>query len=393
MSSSSSDSLRSATKTRNTKLNVSLCLRDSWLILRARSRSSAAASAQSRTSTHVETLASAAARRPARGLERRKARQRLHRRASCRRSARSRCPGQRDYRLPFEFTAGTHDGGSSADRSAEGQRVRDAGRRPRALVLRQRRGLGRQSCSPATASSCPRRQDFGYDSYATLDVKDKVVLVLRYFPEDADHEDASAILARYADLRYKAHGRASARRQGDARRHRTHVAERRRDDPDDASTRRSPDRASSPRASAARSPRRSSHVNPGQDPRGGRSSRSTRATRTSPVSRFPIRRSPSARRSSAKSDGPQRRRRICRRRRRSARRPSRGWRSALTTIIWATARPAIRWRAKTRPAGCISARTTTRRERRRSWRRRDARRASRASATSCSASGRARSSA
>src|SRR5262249_10135310 len=36
-----------------------------------------------------------------------------------------------------------------------------------------------------------------------LDVKDKVVLVLRYFPEDADQK-TRGILARYADLRYKA---------------------------------------------------------------------------------------------------------------------------------------------------------------------------------------------
>ena len=49
----------------------------------------------------------------------------------------------------------------------------------------------------------PEGQDFGYDSYATLDVKDKIVLVLRYFPEDADQK-TKAILARYADLRYKA---------------------------------------------------------------------------------------------------------------------------------------------------------------------------------------------
>src|SRR5205814_5078067 len=49
----------------------------------------------------------------------------------------------------------------------------------------------------------PEAQNFGYDSYATLDVKDKVVLVLRYFPEDAD-VPTKQILARYADLRYKA---------------------------------------------------------------------------------------------------------------------------------------------------------------------------------------------
>jgi hypothetical protein len=49
----------------------------------------------------------------------------------------------------------------------------------------------------------PESQSFGYDSYATLDVKDKVVVVLRYFPEDADQQ-TRAILARYSDLRYKA---------------------------------------------------------------------------------------------------------------------------------------------------------------------------------------------
>jgi Peptidase family M28/PDZ domain/PA domain len=49
----------------------------------------------------------------------------------------------------------------------------------------------------------PESQNFGYDSYATLDVKDKVVVVFRYFPEDADPKTRQ-ILARYADLRYKA---------------------------------------------------------------------------------------------------------------------------------------------------------------------------------------------
>ena len=49
----------------------------------------------------------------------------------------------------------------------------------------------------------PESQGVGYDSYAALDVKDKVVVVLRYFPEDADPA-LRAVLARYADLRYKA---------------------------------------------------------------------------------------------------------------------------------------------------------------------------------------------
>ena len=49
----------------------------------------------------------------------------------------------------------------------------------------------------------PETDDFSYDSYATLDVTDKMVVVLRYFPEDTEGE-LRAMLARYAGLRYKA---------------------------------------------------------------------------------------------------------------------------------------------------------------------------------------------
>src|SRR5205085_5387639 len=49
----------------------------------------------------------------------------------------------------------------------------------------------------------PDSQGFPYDSYAGLDVKDKIVVVLRYFPEDAEQK-TKGILARYSDLRYKA---------------------------------------------------------------------------------------------------------------------------------------------------------------------------------------------
>ena len=51
--------------------------------------------------------------------------------------------------------------------------------------------------------SVPETDDFSYDSYATLDVTDKIVVVFRYFPEDAEGE-LRATLARYAGLRYKA---------------------------------------------------------------------------------------------------------------------------------------------------------------------------------------------
>ena len=102
-------------------------------------------------------------------------------------------PGQREFALPFEFTAGARDGGTtlSIPGTARALSFSDSGDVTGSLVFA---GYG---------IVVPDSQDFGYDSYATLDVKDKVVVVLRYFPEDADQKTRS-ILARYSDLRYKA---------------------------------------------------------------------------------------------------------------------------------------------------------------------------------------------
>ena len=49
----------------------------------------------------------------------------------------------------------------------------------------------------------PETDEFSYDSFAALDVTDRIVVVLRYFPEDTEGE-IRATLARYAGLRYKA---------------------------------------------------------------------------------------------------------------------------------------------------------------------------------------------
>jgi hypothetical protein len=119
-------------------------------------------------------------------------------------------PGRSDYRLPFEFTAGTKDAGTTVQvetRGIVGGTTGDA--RPDPQWKAQ--ALSFSDTGEATAPVVfagyglvvPDSQDFGYDSYATLDVKDKIVLVLRYFPEDADPKTKS-ILARYAGLRFKA---------------------------------------------------------------------------------------------------------------------------------------------------------------------------------------------
>ena len=111
-------------------------------------------------------------------------------------------PGRADMFMPFEFTAGSRDGGSQHHASGT-QTVRRAA----ATWSRSRSQTTATVSAPVVFAGygivVPESQNFGYDSYATLDVKDKVVVVLRYFPEDADKE-TKAILARYSDLRYKA---------------------------------------------------------------------------------------------------------------------------------------------------------------------------------------------
>ena len=116
-------------------------------------------------------------------------------------------PGSSDFLRPFEFTAGTRDGGSTLTLTtppASGPRsFTAAGREIQALSFSDNADASGGVVFAGYGIVVPEAQNFGYDSYATLDVKDKIVLVLRYFPEDADIK-TKGILARYADLRYKA---------------------------------------------------------------------------------------------------------------------------------------------------------------------------------------------
>ncbi len=102
-------------------------------------------------------------------------------------------PGQKDFALPFEFTAGARDGGTTVS----------VGGKARALSFSDSGDVTAGVVFAGYGIVVPESQDFGYDSYATLDVTDKIVVVLRYFPEDTDQK-TRGILARYSDLRYKA---------------------------------------------------------------------------------------------------------------------------------------------------------------------------------------------
>jgi len=158
-----------------------------------------AADAPTRTRAHVEALASAR-------LEGRLAGSAGERLASSyiggeltRIGARP-LPGRSDYLEPFEFTAGTSDGGSLL--SVNGRAFSDRGD-VRALSFSDNGTVTGPVVFAGYGIVVPESQEFAYDSYAGLDVRDKIVLALRYFPEDADPKTKQT-LARYADLRYKA---------------------------------------------------------------------------------------------------------------------------------------------------------------------------------------------
>jgi hypothetical protein len=113
-------------------------------------------------------------------------------------------PGTKDLLQPFQFTAGTKDAGSNLSLIKDGAaRAFITTQHVQALSFSDTAEVSGSVVFAGYGLVVPEAQNFGYDSYAGLDVKDKIVLVFRYFPEDADQKTRS-ILARYADLRYKA---------------------------------------------------------------------------------------------------------------------------------------------------------------------------------------------
>ena len=178
--------------------------------------------AQTRTRTHVQTLASEKFEGRLTGT----AGERLagdYLIAELKRMGAKPLPGMTDFRMPFTFTAGSKDGGSrfTINRVGDGSVATTGSPRLAAREFSGSASVQALSFSDAGDVSgaavfagyglvVPNSQDFGYDSYQGLDVKDKIVVVLRYFPEDADQK-TRAILARYADLRYKAQ---AARQRG-----------------------------------------------------------------------------------------------------------------------------------------------------------------------------------
>ena len=114
-------------------------------------------------------------------------------------------PGADDFAHPFEFTAGMDDAGSSI--RIDGPEGSSTWEDDPAVIA----GLSFSDTAAVEGPvvfagyglKLPESAEIAYDSFIGLDVKDKIVLILRYFPEETE-DDLRRALARYSGLRYKA---------------------------------------------------------------------------------------------------------------------------------------------------------------------------------------------
>ena len=180
-----------------------MTVRKTLLVALTIALSGSAPLAQTRTKTHVETLASDKLEGRLSGSPGERLAAEYITRELTRLGAKP-LPGAKDFLQPFQFTAGTKDAGSSLSLIKDGNaRAFITTAHVQALSFSDNAEASGPVVFAGYGLVVPEAQNFGYDSYAGLDVKDKIALVFRYFPEDADQQTRS-ILARYSDLRYKA---------------------------------------------------------------------------------------------------------------------------------------------------------------------------------------------
>ncbi|MBI5772456.1 MAG: M20/M25/M40 family metallo-hydrolase [Verrucomicrobia bacterium] len=115
----------------------------------------------------------------------------------------------KDYFQPYDFTAGVrvvtnqnHLSITTSGSAPDAQRF-DSEQNIRPLSFTANGEVEGEVVFVGYGLNVPGKQAEGYDSYAGLDVTNKIVLALRYVPEDVDAK-RRAELNRYAGLRYKA---------------------------------------------------------------------------------------------------------------------------------------------------------------------------------------------
>ena len=119
-------------------------------------------------------------------------------------------PGADQYRLPFQYTGSASDAGTTLRLEADGEFYWNDADSVRPLSFSESVEVSGPLVFAGYGLVVPETDGFSYDSYATIDVTDKIVVVLRYFPEDSEG-DLRSIFSRYAGLRFKA---SAARQRG-----------------------------------------------------------------------------------------------------------------------------------------------------------------------------------
>ena len=109
-------------------------------------------------------------------------------------------PGAEGLGIPFPFISGVEDRGSSL---RAGGHKRFGSDQVRAFAFSETGEARGDLFFAGYGISLPENAGYAYDSYAGHDLRDQVVVVLRYFPDDVENE-ARAILNRHADFRSKA---------------------------------------------------------------------------------------------------------------------------------------------------------------------------------------------
>ncbi len=109
-------------------------------------------------------------------------------------------PGQTDFRIAFEFTAGVSDAGS---RLAGVRHNWDETESIQALAFSEDGATEGDVVFAGYGIVPPESAEYPYDSYATLDVEGKIVLVLDGYPQGTD-EEGRRKLSNFDDVRFKA---------------------------------------------------------------------------------------------------------------------------------------------------------------------------------------------
>lgn len=109
-------------------------------------------------------------------------------------------PGQADFRIPFEFTAEVSDAGS---RLAGVRRNWAEAGSIQALAFSEDGSTAGDVVFAGYGIVPPESAEYPYDSYATLDVDGKIVLVLDGYPQNTDDEGRRK-LSNFDDVRFKA---------------------------------------------------------------------------------------------------------------------------------------------------------------------------------------------